>query len=93
MLFGKSTEYDYTSSYEDLRSRLFTEEDKGRIDAIMMEVVRMKKEGYLIHNTDNFLRSWSQYGIKQQWKCGYPINLVADADGSMRLCLQIKGYW
>lgn len=91
MLFGKNDAYDYTSSYEDLKNRLFTEEDKGRIDAVMMEIVRMKKEGYLIHNTDNYLLSWSRWGIKQQWKCGYPVGLVADADGSMRLCLQIKG--
>lgn len=91
MLFGKSEAYDYTSDYETLKDRLFTEKDKGRIDKVMAEIVRMKKEGYLIHNTDNYLLNWSKFGIKQQWKCGYPVGLVADADGSMRLCLQIKG--
>lgn len=91
MLFGKSEAYDYTSSYEVLENRLLTEKDKGRIDHVMMGIVRMKKEGYLIHNTDNYLLSWSQWGIKQQWKCRYPVGLVADADGFMRLCLQIKG--
>jgi len=91
MLFGKHSVYDYTSDYETLKDRLFTEKDKGRIDHTMAEVVRMKKEGYLIHNTDNYLLSWSQWGVKQQWKCNYPVNIVVDADGSMRLCLQIKG--
>jgi len=91
MLFGKSVAYDYTSSYWNLRYRLFTEKDKERIDAVMARIVAMKKEGYLIHNTDAFLLRWSTYGIRQHWKCRYPIGLVADADGSMRLCLQIKG--
>ena len=91
MLFGKSAAYDYTSSFEDLKDRLFTREDKDRIEKVMNEIIQMKREGYLIHNTDDFLLCWPAYGIRQQWKCKYPMGLVADADGSMRLCLQIKG--
>lgn len=91
MLFGKSKYYDYTSSYEDLKDRLFTKKDKGRIDKVMKEIVKMKKGGFLIHNTNNYLLNWSKFGIMQNWKCGYPVGLVVDADGSMRLCLQIKG--
>jgi len=91
MLFGKSSSYDYTSTYEQLEDRLFTEWDTDRIEKVMNEVIQMKKEGYLIHNTDWFLLNWSGFGITQDWYCQYPVGLVADADGSMRLCLQIKG--
>jgi MoaA/NifB/PqqE/SkfB family radical SAM enzyme len=45
MLFGKSEAYDYTSSYEDLKDRLFISQDKQRIDKVMEEIVRMKKYG------------------------------------------------
>jgi len=91
MLFGKSKAYDYTSSYEALKDRLFTFADQDRVDRVMAEVIRMKNEGYLIHNTDEFLRRWSYLGVEQNWMCEYPTGLTADADGSMRLCLQIKG--
>jgi MoaA/NifB/PqqE/SkfB family radical SAM enzyme len=91
MLYGKNSSYDYTSDYKTLKNRLFTVEDVGKINEVMQKVIEMKKEGYLVHNTNDYLLNWSKWGIKQNWKCGYPVNLVADADGSMRLCLQIKG--
>jgi len=91
LIFGKTKAYDYASSREDLKDRILTTRDKYQVDEIMSKLVEMKRQGYLIHNTDNYLLNWSRYGIKQQWKCRYPIKLVLDADGTMRLCLHIKG--
>jgi len=91
VIFGKNKNYDYAASFDVLKKRLFTKKDIPKIKKIMLKMVEMKKEGYLIHNTDNYLLNWSKYVVKQQWKCGYPINLVFDADGSARLCLHVKG--
>jgi len=91
LIFGKSPAYDYAGSHEELKDRLFTEKDKDKILKIMTEVIKMKKFDYLIHNTDYYLFHWANWGIRQDWKCGYPTSLVFDADGSARLCLHIKG--
>ncbi|MHA1590946.1 MAG: radical SAM protein [Candidatus Heimdallarchaeaceae archaeon] len=91
MVYGKNPAYDFCGSKEDLKDRLFVEGDQIRIDRTMNKLVRMKEDGCLIHNTDHFLLNWSKYGIHQQWKCGHPMGLAIDADGSMRLCLLIKG--
>jgi MoaA/NifB/PqqE/SkfB family radical SAM enzyme len=91
IIYGKNESYDYANSYETLKDRLSTEKDKEKIDEVMKELVEMKKQGYLIHNTDDYLLNWSKFVIRQNWKCEYPVNLVPDADGTMRLCLHIKG--
>jgi MoaA/NifB/PqqE/SkfB family radical SAM enzyme len=89
LIFGKDDSYDYASSLSEMKDRVL--DSPTEVDDVMHEIVSMKEEGYLIHNTDDYLLNWREHGIYQKWKCYYPYNLVLDSDGSCRLCLHIKG--
>jgi len=58
---------------------------------VSQNLVNMKKQGYMIHNSIRFLESFPMYVKELNWKCKGPTSLVIDADLSLRMCLHLKG--
>ncbi len=73
----------------------FKPEDVPKIDAVMNELLQMKKEGCKIAMPDAYLKDMSKYCIKLDWKCGAnlknPAQIRVDADGGLMVCNDIRG--
>lgn len=89
LIFGKTNHYDYAASFNLLEWRF--EVSKSILEKVFNKLIEMKEKGFYIHNTKEYLRQFPNYFHLQDWQCEYPVNLVVDCDGTMRLCLHIPG--
>jgi len=69
----------------------FRPEDRELLQDITNELIQMKKDGYRIHSTIDFLKTWKDYAVDLDWRCENPVNAMVDADLSMRSCLHLPG--
>jgi len=85
-----SPDYDFGFYSESLT---FKKSDYFALRSVMKELVEMKKAGYLIHNTSDYLLEFASNvcGEKYPWRCKGMVNLVVDADGTLRPCLHLRG--
>lgn len=65
----------------------FEEDDKEGASAIFREVLRRKREGVRIHNSEAVLMAWANGSLfDYEWRCTDPFWLSVDCDGSMMYC-------
>jgi cyclic pyranopterin phosphate synthase len=71
----------------------FSEKDFWAIDKVYSELIRMKKEGYLIYNSSRFLRETSDYlrYKKIHWKCDSPnLYFAISPSGNFLPCVDLN---
>lgn len=68
-----------------------TKEDLPRIKEIVKELLKMKKQGILLANSNKYLAEWPKYAINLNWHCRIPPVLWVDADGKLMCCYDIRG--
>jgi MoaA/NifB/PqqE/SkfB family radical SAM enzyme len=91
-IFGKSVYYDYSpTDILTISQFCFTPSDLPRLNKMIDSIEEMRGSGALIHTMPQYLKTWPRYAVKQNWKCRAPWNLVVDADGSLKPCLQLSG--
>lgn len=69
----------------------FKPEDAPKIDAVMNELLQMKKEGRKIAMPDAYLKDMSKYCINLDWHCSLFSQMRIDADGGLMICNDIRG--
>jgi len=84
--------HDYDFGFYD-RKFAFRMSDWHALNAVMKRLVRMKREGYLIHNTSEYLLKFASNVCPDEYRyrCLGMTNLVIDADGTLRPCLHLRG--
>jgi len=85
---GKEKFWQYRCPSSNLQLRPC---DKKEVDKTFDELLRMKKEGALIANSEQFIIDWSKYAIGTSWRCRVPPVLWIDSDGKMMCCNDIRG--
>ena len=67
--------------------------DYHALNRIMKELIKMKRGGFLIHNTSDYLQAFAANVCPDEYpyRCKGMTNLVIDADGTLRPCLHLKG--
>lgn len=72
---------------------VFHMRDFYELKRTMKQLVQMKHDGFLIHNTSDYLKAFADNVCREEYKyrCTGMTNLVIDADGTLRPCLHIRG--
>ncbi|MEM5866359.1 MAG: radical SAM protein [Candidatus Aenigmatarchaeota archaeon] len=79
--------YDF-SSFENVTNLI---PKISKVKVLGRKLIRFKKEGFLIHNTDLWLKSMYKY-VDSGFICKKPYySLTIDSDGKLRLCYRIRG--
>jgi len=93
LIYGKSEHYVFAPSKEECEKLgiTFKPHHVGRVGEIMEELIQMKHEGYLIHNSDANLRAWQKHVVGLDWRCNNMWNLSVESDGTLSPCLQLRG--
>jgi MoaA/NifB/PqqE/SkfB family radical SAM enzyme len=61
-----------------------------QVERVAENLSFMAKSGrFLMHNEPEWFETWPQYFRNQTWKCRDKGNLTIDADGNLRLCVDI----
>lgn len=69
----------------------FTKDDIPLINAVMKDLLALKRQGYNIVVPDSYLQDMSKYCIDLNWKCNQLVQLRIDADGALTVCNDIRG--
>lgn len=64
--------------------------NKSKIKKLCDELLKMKKRGFKIHNSDSYLETLPD-NLDLKWKCQEPYNLVIDEDGKLLTCQDFAG--
>jgi len=93
LIYGKSEHYDFAPSKEvcEKLGILFRWNHARRVGEIMDELIEMKRDGYLIHNSDANLKAWTNHVVGLDWRCNHMWNLSVEPDGTLSPCLQLRG--
>ncbi len=93
LIYGKNEYYDFAPSKEvcEKLGILFRWHHARRVGEIMDELIQMKREGYLIHNSDANLKAWQKHVVGLDWRCNFMWNLSVESDGALSPCLQLRG--
>jgi MoaA/NifB/PqqE/SkfB family radical SAM enzyme len=89
-IWGKHGYYDY-SPHGPTKGLALMDEDVPRLRTMLNELLKMREEGFLVHNMAEYLAAWPDYIVRQDWKCRAPWNLMVDADGALKPCLHLFG--
>lgn len=61
------------------------------LKTLLQKLAEMKKSGYLIKNSADFLDAIERYIEQLDWKCAYLSELRVDSDGKMMCCCDKQG--
>ena len=93
LIYGKNEHYIFAPSKEvcDKMGISFKWYHARRVGEIMDELIEMKHEGSLIHNSDANLKAWQEHVVGLDWRCNNMWNLTVGPDGMLSPCLHLRG--
>jgi molybdenum cofactor biosynthesis enzyme MoaA len=68
-----------------------TDEDVKLYKKVIDKIIKLKREGYLIVNSEEYLLTTKEHIKKLNWKCNGLSELRIDSDGSLLCCCDKKG--
>ena len=89
--FHHSNEGTYEHRKNNQRSAFITDEDIEMYSKCIDDIIKLKKEGYLVVNSEEFLLTSKKYIKDLNWKCDGLSELRMDSDGSLVCCCDFVG--
>lgn len=86
--WGKEEFWEYRCKESGFK---LTKNDLPLIKKLSKNLLKMKKSGTLIANSELYIKNWPEFAINLKWFCKIPPVLWIDSDGSMMCCCDIKG--
>lgn len=86
----KSPDYFFASPQEAMPGMALTDDDIEELKPIMQKLIKMKQDGYLIHNDIEYLEDFTRYAKNLDWFCEGMSSMVVDADGKIKTCLHFN---
>ena len=87
--WGNSQDFEHRKEHN--KNAIILKKDIEKFKNLMAEFAKMKKNGYLIKNSIEFLKCAQKHIEKLDWKCSGLSELRIDSDGSMACCCDKLG--